>query len=184
MRPFCLPLLGLLLPSLPALAQPQSENLLQSLPPGYKIDYQLQQDSLLMTEMVPAAQSAQHWDEMLTTQVFHGLKVATPQAFRDIMVKQWDFACPGSAYDVVADGRENGYPYALWFLACPNNPATGQPENTWFKTIQGHDSFYVIQKAFKFSPSKAQLLPWLHYLRSVQLCDSRLPASRCPPSTN
>ncbi|MEQ6289817.1 hypothetical protein ACFPAG_04240 [Vogesella sp. GCM10023246] len=187
MRQITLPmlcLLSLLWPGQHAQAQLQNETLLQTLPPGYKIDYRLQQEQLLMTEMVPTAQSAQHWDEMITTQVFQGLKVTSPQAFRDIMVKQWDFACPGSGYDVVADGRENGYPYALWFLACPNNPATGRPENTWFKSIQGRDSFYVIQKAFKFSPSKAQLLPWLQYLRSVQLCDSRQPASPCPKTGN
>ncbi|WP_174872930.1 hypothetical protein [Vogesella oryzae] len=174
--------LALLLASLAARAGPlPGEILQQTLPPGYRLDYQLQQDQLQMSSMVPDGQSARHWDEMITTQIFRGLKVTTPQAFRDVVVRQWRFSCPGSDYDVVADGKENGYPYALWYLACPSNPATGRPEHTWFKSIQGHDSFYVIQKAFKFAPGKAQLLPWLQYLRSVQLCDSRLPASRCPP---
>ncbi|SCK13745.1 hypothetical protein [Vogesella sp. LIG4] len=175
-----LPLLPLLLASLPAMAALQNENLVENLPAGYKIDFQTEKDDLVMTEMVPAAQSVHRWDEMLTTQVFLGMHTTTPQDFRDVMVRQWQFSCPGSDYDVLADGRDNGYPFALWYLSCPNNPATGQPELTWFKAIQGHDSFYVIQKAFKFSPSKAQQSEWLQYLRSVQLCDSRLADSACP----
>ena len=37
----------------------------------------------------------------------------------------------------VASGDENGYPAAVWLLNCPNNPATGKPEITWVKTMQG-----------------------------------------------
>jgi hypothetical protein len=80
----------------------------------------------------------------------------------------------------VAQGPENGYPAAVWLLSCPRNRETGKPEITWFKAIQGNDSFYVVQKAFRFEPAKEQVAKWTQYLRGVAVCDSRLAERRCP----
>ena len=38
----------------------------------------------------------------------------------------------------------------MWRMTCPLNRQTAKPEMTWFKAISGTDSFYVVQKAFKF----------------------------------
>ncbi len=51
---------------------------------------------------------------------------------------------------------------------------------TWFKAIAGNDSFYVVQKAFKFEPSPEQLTQWLGYLNKVSVCDTRLPERQVP----
>ena len=63
---------------------------------------------------------------------------------------------------------------------CPLNQATGKPEITWFKAIQGNDSFYVVQKAFKFMPTNEQVVAWTQYLKSVQVCDTRIKGRECP----
>ena len=68
----------------------------------------------------------------------------------------------------------------MWLLSCPKNPGTGKPEITWFKALQGSDSFYMVQKAFKFAPSQEQISRWMGYLKSVMVCDSRRPESPCP----
>jgi hypothetical protein len=65
-------------------------------------------------------------------------------------------------------------------LACPRNAETGKPEWTWFKAIQGNDSFYVVQKAFKFEPARLQIVEWTRYLKGVSVCDTRLKERRCP----
>ena len=49
--------------------------------------------------------------------------------------------------------------------------------------MQGNDSFYVVQKAFKFTPNKEQIVRWVEYLKAVRVCDfasrrSRLPAEQ------
>ena len=59
------------------------------------------------------------------------------------------------------------------------NKATGKPEITWFKAIQGNDSFYVVQVAFKAWPSKEQITQWMGYLKEVTVCDTRLPDRAC-----
>jgi hypothetical protein len=38
----------------------------------------------------------------------------------------------------------------------------------------------MVQKAFRFEPSKEQITTWIRYLKSVAVCDSRLPAQACP----
>jgi hypothetical protein len=162
-----------------ALAQLVDENLLVALPAGYKVGFQTQKNNMVMTEYVPAAQTVDDWTDMVTVQVFHHLK-ATPEAFKASLEKGWFGACSGATSNPVVSDVENGYPALVWFLTCPKNPSTGKPEWTWLKALQGNDSFYVVQKAFRFDPPKDQIVQWVGYLRSVKVCDARIPDRACP----
>jgi hypothetical protein len=162
-----------------AQAQLVNENLLVTFPPGYKVGFQDKKPNLQMTEMVPDGESAKDWTEMVTVQIFFGMK-ATPEQFRDRLANAWIKACSGGRHHPVDGARENGYPTLTWVLSCERNPATDKPEITWFKAVQGNDSFYLVQKAFKFMPSQEQATRWLKYLTDVKVCDSRLPDRRCP----
>ena len=163
-----------------AWSQLKGENLLQNLPPAYKVGFQSKKENLLMMEMIPEDEAIEQWSEMLTTQIFLGMKKVTPEGFQSFMQQQWQAACKGSQAAAVTKGVENGYPFAVWFLSCPLNRATGKPEFTWFKAIKGNDSFYLVQKAFKFEPSKEQIARWMQYLRHVSVCDTRLDKHPCP----
>ena len=163
-----------------ARADLENENLLVTAPPGYKVGFSDKKPNMLMTEFVPAKETVENWTEMVTVQVFFGLK-ATPQQFMDDMGERWRAACPeAEEAHTVADAPENGYPTLVWLLSCPKNPGTGKPEITWFKAVQGNDSFYLVQKAFKFEPSKEQITRWMGYLRKVSVCDSRIADRACP----
>jgi hypothetical protein len=155
------------------------ENLLLAVPDGFKIDFQQRTGDMLISEMVPVAQTVHEWTAMVTVQVFHDLKV-TPEQFKARIDKEGPAACAGIESHPVAQGDENGYAYMVWLQSCPLNNATGKPEITWFKAITGNDSFYVVQLAFKAWPSKEQITSWMHYLGSVTVCDSRLPERACP----
>ena len=157
----------------------KGENLLQKLPEGYKLDFKTKQKNMLLAEMVPESESVKNWTEMLTVQVFQGLRTATPKSFQDRMQKLWSGSCKESAAHGIAEGAENGYTFSFWLQSCGENPATGKPEVTLFKAIQGNDSFYVVQKAFKFNPTKEQIMQWSRYLKGVSVCDSRLPERAC-----
>jgi hypothetical protein len=183
MRAFAIALiLGLVL-SRAASAQLVNENLLVTVPDGYKIDFQDKKPDGLINEMVPTGETVDHWTEMVTVQIFYHLKT-TPEDFEGTMAKGRLASCPGARTDSIASGPENGYPAGVWLLNCPKNPATGKPEITWLKAVQGNDSFYVVQKAFKFTPSKEQVVQWMKYLRAVAVCDSRLPDRACPQAKN
>lgn len=179
MKPSCLLYACLFTPTV-CFAQLSDENLLQNLPQGYKIDLQTKKGNMIMTEMVPQAETVNNWTEMLTTQVFLGLKNTTPDQFQALIAKTWIAISKGGEVTSVTKGEENGYPFSIWLQTCPLNPATGKPERTWVKAIKGNDSFYVVQKAFKFDPSKKQVVQWMQYFRSVAVCDTRLADRQCP----
>jgi hypothetical protein len=162
------------------LAELTDENLLQNLPSGYKLDFQGKQGKVVISEMVPQSETAKNWSEMVTTQIFLGLKNATPEQFQAFMAKSWLAACKDGSIAPVTKGEENGYSFSIWLQTCPLNQSTGKPENTWFKAIKGNDSFYVVQKAFRFTPSNEQIAQWMQYFRSITVCDSRLPERSCP----
>ena len=159
-------------------AQLVNENLLVSMPEGYKIDHQAKQNNMAISEMVPKAESVKNWTEMVTVQIFFGMKGVTPQEFKARIASGWLKACAEGSVQQVSEARENGYPALVWMLTCPTNKQTGKPEWTWFKAIQGNDSFYVVQKAFRFEPSQEQVVEWTKYLRRVSVCDSR--RNSCP----
>jgi hypothetical protein len=163
-----------------ALVEPKwtNETLLAGLPDGYKRDFEQKTNESLISEMVPVGQSVSNWTEMVTVQVFYTLKT-TPQQFKAQMDKERAAACPGSETQPVTQGDENGYPSMVWLQNCPLNKATGKPEITWFKAIAGNDSFYVVQVAFKAWPSKELIAQWMHYLKDVRVCDTRLPERPC-----
>jgi hypothetical protein len=174
-----LPFLFLVFPSL-CFAELDAENLLQTMPAGYKVDFQTKKGNMVMTEMVPKAENVNNWTEMLTTQVFLGMKNATPVQFQARLGQLWLSSCKDSEVTAITKGEENGYSFSIWLQTCPLNQSTGKPENTWFKAIKGNDSFYLVQKAFKFSPSKEQITEWMQYFSSVMVCDSRITDRTCP----
>lgn len=171
--------LSLAFPSM-CLAELTDENLLQNLPNGYKVDFQSKQRNMVMTEWVPHTETVKNWTEMVTTQIFLGMKNASPEQYQALMAKSWLAACKGGEVAPIAKGVENGYAFSIWVQTCPLNQLTGKPENTWFKAIKGNDSFYLVQKAFRFDPSKDQITQWMQYFRSVIVCDTRLADRPCP----
>jgi hypothetical protein len=179
MRMLKLSLLFAVLLASPAAAQLVNENLLVPLPEGYKVGFQTRKNNMDMQEMVPANETVDNWTEMVTVQIFHGIK-ALPGEFRRGLELRWRSNCPNTDAAQIASDADNGYPALVWLLSCPNNPATGKPEITWFKAVAGNDSFYLVQKAFKFEPSKEQAAQSVHFLEAVKACDSRLPDRACP----
>lgn len=157
------------------------ETLLVSSPPGYKIDYQAKNDRMITTEMVPEKQSVKNWTEMVTIQVFYGLK-ASPEQFMGRVEEQVKEACPGAEVTLIRQGKENGYPFNLFLQHCPLNKETGKLEITWFKTTEGNDSFYVVQFATKHEPAKETITKWMQYLASAIVCDTRSTEHACGPA--
>ncbi len=176
---FVLLCLAVVCASSPAAAL-DNENLLVVVPDGYKSGFRDRKNNMIINEMVPVAQTVENWTEMVTVQIFLGMTGVTPEQFRARMEGLWSKACANTTSHPIANALENGYPAAVWLVTCPRNRDTGKPEYTWFKAIQGNDSFYVVQKAFKFEPSKEQIATWTLYLKRVTACDTRLAERACP----
>ena len=163
----------------PAAHALENEVLLVTVPKGYKIGYEKKVDNRIMTEMVPERETVKDWTEMVTVQIFLGMRGVSPDQYRQRIQSMWSQACDGSEFSLVKESDDGGYPSLTWFLKCPHNNATGKPELTWMKAIQGRDSFYLVQKAYKFEPSEAQKKEWGAYLDSAWVCDTRRPERNC-----
>jgi hypothetical protein len=157
----------------------EGEVLLVTVPKGYKIGYEKKAGNQIMTEMVPEAQTVKDWSEMVTVQIFLNMRGVTPAQYRQRIQSAWSQACEGSTFSLVKEDGEGGYPTVTWLSECPHNNATGKPELTWMKAIEGRDSFYVVQKAYKFEPTAAQKTEWGAWLDSATVCDTRRPERNC-----
>ena len=173
-------LLAALLFSFPANAQLTNENLLVTMPDGYIVGFQDKNAKQQMTEMVPRGQSVKDWTEMVTVQIFFNMTDVTPAAYKQRLEKLWVENCKGAESSPIGQGEELGLPVIVWLQVCPLNKDTGKPEVTLLKAIAGKDSFYVVQKAFRFQPDKPQVEQWSRYLRNVSVCDSRVADRACP----
>ena len=174
------------MPSFEAPAQPttnsglENENLLTTVPSGFKVDYSEKQNNFVITEMVPEGESVNEWSTMITVEIFLGEKNTTPQQYEKTLTERWFGACENSETYPVADGIENGYNFVLWQLYCPLNSATQKMEYTYLKAIQGNDSFYLVQVAFRHEPSNDEVTQWMNYFKDIQVCDSRIADRACP----
>jgi len=54
------------------LAQLQNENLLVTMPQGFKIGFQDKKGNVQISEMVPSSETVSDWTEMVTVQIFFG----------------------------------------------------------------------------------------------------------------
>lgn len=158
----------------------ENENLLVTMPKGYKVGFQNKTARELMSEMVPESETVENWTEMVTVQIFFNLRDVSPSQYRARVEKLWADSCPGSTFAKVKEGIENLYPTQTWSQKCPTNKQTGKPELTWFKGVQGRDSFYLVQKAYKFEPTVEQMAVWASFLDNVKVCDTRSPTQPCP----
>lgn len=172
--------------SLPATSLPtppdngmENENLLVAVPPGFKLDYYAEQNNMIINEMVPQNESVNDWATLVTVQIFLGGK-DTPEQFQENLTQSWFNACQNSESHPGADGAENGYDFVLWMLYCPLNPSTQKAEYAYIKAIQGNDSFYDVQVAFRYEPSDEDVTYWMNYLQDVIVCDTRIVERACP----
>ena len=157
----------------------EGEVLLVAVPKGYKIGFEKKAGNQIMTEMVPQGETVKSWTEMVTVQIFLNMRGVTPAQYRDRIQHMWSQACDGSEFTAVKEGEDGGYATLTWLSKCPYNNATGKPELTWMKAIQGRDSFYLVQKAYKFEPTAEQMKEWGAYLDGVGVCDTRRPERPC-----
>ncbi len=180
MRMRALALFLLILGALGAPGELRGEQLLQEMPEGFRLHSEQRRGNILTIEMVPQVEMAQNWTEMLTTQVFFGgLKVSTEE-FYDHFAALWALSCAGSEVALIESGIQNGYSFALGKLSCPTSPASGKPEHTWLKAIEGNDNFYAVQKSWRRIPRDEEIARWRSYLQDVQLCDPSIPERPCP----
>jgi hypothetical protein len=133
-----------------------------------------------MMEFVPDAESVENWSTMVTVQIFHDVRNGDGDAFAGNLGRLWQGACPDSSADKLEGGEVNGFRFALWSYACPLNGQTNKPETMWLKAISGADALYVVQYAYRASPTAEREQEAVSYLAKASACDTRRDDRPCP----
>jgi hypothetical protein len=178
-RALKLSLLAAVLLAGPAVAQLVGENLLFAQVPGYVLGQQTKNDDGMMSQLFPSNQTADNWTEMMTVQTYT-IQWFVPFDYEATQVKGWLPNCPGLTTQELVNDYENGYSAVTWRLACANNPATGKPENAWFKAIQATNSFFVVGRTFRYVLTADQEAQLMQFMKSVEACDTSTAEHRCP----
>lgn len=168
------------LPQLAGAEALRGENLIQTLPAGFKVDFGERKGNFQIVELVPRDESVHDWTQMVTTNIYYGGLPVSPSEYRSRFQQMWQRTCPEPGGTELDQGSDNGYPVALWLMTCARLPATGKPEITLVKAIKGNDSFYVIQRAWRHHPDDGEMAAARQYLDRVHVCDTRLPDRPCP----
>ncbi len=140
-------------------------------PKNYHAGFTNNTDQNTMIEYIPKGETVRNWTEMLTVQTMNNMNHVPVEQFAENMSKMWLQACPNSSVSALDKGETNGYPFITWLQICPNNPSTGKPEITFIKAVKGNEKLYVVQKAFKFKPSKQQITDTGQMLQKISVCD-------------
>jgi len=162
-------------------AQLEGENLLQPPLDGLDIVNRQAEGQASLIEMRPAGETADHWTRMATTQIYRGMADTSFYGkYKAQMRARWTQACDRADVKPFADETVHGYVTHVWLQVCAHNDARKPSEITLFKFIQGREAAYVVQLAFHYQPTKAQLGESLSYLEQVRVCDTRAKDSPCP----
>lgn len=158
----------------------KDENIMQGIPNDFKFgfkDYN-KKTHFSLIEFIPKNETVQNWSQMITTNIYHKNINLSAKEYIQYMSSVWKKSCQDNYTKFLADGKENGYKYALLMAYCKKNKMTNKEEFTYFKAIKGNDSFYVVQKTFAYTPTKEEIIESMKYLKKVYVCDTRL--NNCP----
>lgn len=159
--------------------QAQMEHLQAPPLAGHQVVFQSQVQSMSLTEIIPVGENASDWTQMLSMQVFMGLSSLRPDDYQAVLERDLRNVCPEGQLTPLHKQKENGYATSWWVMRCPLRTSTAKPEHTWFKTVEGRDGFYVLQKTFRSQPNQEQIDQAMQHLAAFTLCDPRVPAHPC-----
>jgi hypothetical protein len=145
--------------------------------------------NVVSTHMFPPGQTSENWTEMLTIQVIADPR-AEARAFVQRVVDASRAGCDAAGPSPATEGMTNDYPVATLTVTCTRGHQTGKGGIVAVKAIRGKQALFVVERLWRGPAfgrddgppiSKATLLEWSAFLRSVSLCDQADPARHpCP----
>jgi hypothetical protein len=101
-----------------------------------------------LLEWIPANQSENAINDILTEQVFFRLKNVNPALLIGNIFKNTAQACDRVRTNGPAHQTENGYPVAYAQIYCGHQKGTTIDVDIFLKAMGGHDGMYVVQREF------------------------------------
>ncbi len=107
------------------------------------------------------------------------------------MTQRYDADCAKLQTTETQVREQQGHTVSFRFLGCTRHQRTGQGELALFRTVEGEQSFYLVQRAWRTPPYQPDVLPFDRellgqtrlWLQGGRICqaDSSDPNRACPP---
>jgi len=156
--------------------------------PGWKV-IDTHNDSVAdVTELIPAAETAETWTRRFTVQAFRGSPMSA-SAFLDGLVARTDEVCDGIKAEPVRPIVVPGAEAARRAIGCGRYKGDGKGSYTLFTAVRGARALYVLSRAWRGEPYRVagplpvpagELAEWAATADAVRLCDADDPARPCP----
>ncbi len=169
---------------------PQAEQVFAPTPPGFALTDSKVDDKQRVFEFLPQGQTAQSWTERIGIVVFFGMKGRNPKQAAEALQSEWRASCPAFSSNAPEQRLEKNYPASILTMACSYpEPPQGRMHREFVmaKIMQGADSLYLVQRAWRGGPEYAPLPltdkatgdAWAKFFNQVEVCDTRLRGQPC-----
>jgi len=164
------------------------ERLLASPPKGWKLIYQLNNNSIRLTDYIPSDESIGEWETKLSFEAHAQLAGSDPISILMGEVKSKNEICSHLEHSNLFSGYENNYPTSVRLIQCGENEKSKKGEINLIKAIAGTDYFYIVRFQ-KIVPSfergeadftGSEVATWSNYMKQISLCDIRGTDHECP----
>jgi hypothetical protein len=148
-------------------------------------------DRIVHMAWVPEGQSAEGWADKVSVQLYPGAAGMTGPELLDRLAEQYDADCRDLLATEVQTRQKHGHRVSFRFLGCTRHADTGRGQLALFRTIEGAQSFYLVQRAWRTPAFARDTLPFDRellgktrlWLQGGRVCDatSTDPERACPP---
>ena len=155
------------------------EMLIGQVQTGFELAYSTEDVDFIMSEWIPRGESLQDWTQMITLQALLDYPPDRLDTFVRRFIELINEECDNSDSTIISEGLELEYFFKIFGTVCEKNPKTQKPENTILKAMAGDEALYVVQKAWKYSPTQKEMNDWLKRLGDFVVCGEKNSFSYC-----
>jgi hypothetical protein len=167
------------------------EFFLTPVPIEWRVAHASHGERIVHMAWVPEGQSAEDWDDKVSVQLYPGAAQMTGPKLLERLAERYDADCADLLATDTQTRQQHGHRVSFRFLGCTEHADTGQGQLALFRTIEGAQSFYLVQRAWRTPAFARDTLPFERellgktrlWLQGGRLCDATSgdPERACPP---
>lgn len=156
------------------------ERLIATTPTAWERIYQINTDTIRLSDFVPPGQNAAEWELKLSFESYRLTDLNTdPIELLLAEVKEDERRCAFVQHFNIFSGYENGYETSVRLFQCGENQFAGQGEIKLMKAIRGEEYLYairVVKRIPTFNPGGAEfpedeMADWSQFLNTIYVCN-------------
>jgi hypothetical protein len=160
-------------------------------PIDWQVAHSSRSDRVVHMAWLPQGQEVGNWSDKVSVQMFPGQTQVGGQQLLDQLARRYERDCKNLLATQTETTRKRGKTVAFRLLGCTEHRATGRGEMALFRVIEGAESLYLVQRAWRTPTFDTESIPFARevlgktrvWLQGGRVCqaDSADAAFACPP---